>query len=56
MRCFCEQENITTDWLNTCYTAYNDTGFMYEKYNAFEVSFSFYKYKFFSLLSSFTLI
>jgi Na+/proline symporter len=22
-------------WLNTCYVAYNSTGYMYEKYNAF---------------------
>lgn len=31
-------DNIKNSWLNTCYLAYNETGFMYEKYNALEVS------------------
>lgn len=29
--------NITNNWLNTNYVAYNETGYMYEKYNAYEV-------------------
>ena len=28
---------IKEAWLNTCYLAYNETGYMYEKYNAFEI-------------------
>lgn len=30
-------ENLSSAWLSTCYIAYNRTGFMYEKYNAFNV-------------------
>ena len=28
---------IKSTWLNTCYLAYNETGYMYEKYNAYEI-------------------
>jgi hypothetical protein len=31
------QDNITDLWLNTCYIAFNRTGYMYEKYNAYQV-------------------
>jgi alpha,alpha-trehalase len=32
-------ENISNAWLRTCYIAYNRTGFMYEKYNAYIAGF-----------------
>ena len=35
--CWGEQSGISTRWLDTCFQAFNTTGFMYEKYNAFEV-------------------
>ena len=31
------QQTITAQWLETMYLAYNSTGYMYEKYNAYEV-------------------
>lgn len=35
--CLISQNELSQLWLNTCYIAYHRTGFMYEKYNAFEV-------------------
>jgi hypothetical protein len=31
------QDSITENWLETCYKAYSSTGYMFEKYNAFEM-------------------
>lgn len=33
---FVAQTDLTNAWLETCYMAYSNTGFMYEKYNALE--------------------
>ena len=30
-------ENIKSLWLNTCFIAFKNTGYMYEKYNAYEI-------------------
>ena len=30
------QDELTDNWLESCYIAYNNSGFMYEKYNALE--------------------
>ena len=32
-----DQNTITSNWLKTCYLAFNQTGYMYEKYNAYEL-------------------
>jgi len=32
------QDDITTKWLNTNFMAFNATHYMYEKYNALEVT------------------
>jgi hypothetical protein len=31
------QDSITENWLETCYKAYSSNGYMFEKYNAFEM-------------------